>query len=82
MATEMITVKMDGKFLNQIDSIVKVQGYKNRTEFIRSALREKIDDARLKEAMLRIAHLRGAVGKKTSLKEYEKIRKAGFKEFL
>ncbi len=41
MTTEMITVKMENKFLEDIDSIVKREGYQNRTEFIRNALREK-----------------------------------------
>ena len=29
MATEMITVKMDNKFLEDIDSIVEKEGYQN-----------------------------------------------------
>ena len=80
MVTEMITVKMEDKFLKEIDSIVKKEGYQNRTEFIRNALREKLEESKLKEAMLEIAHLKGASKKRTTEKEYEDIRKRAFKE--
>lgn len=80
MATEMITVKLDEVFLNEIDGIVKRQGYQNRTEFIRNALREKVEEAKLKAAMIQIAHLKGASKKKTSEEQLEKIREKVFEE--
>ena len=80
MTTEMISLKLEKKFLKEIDSIVEKDGYQSRTEFIRNALREKVEKTKLKEAMLEIAHLKGAVKKKTSLKEYERIREKAFKE--
>ena len=80
MVTEMITVKLENSFLENIDNIVKKEGYQNRTEFIRSALRDKIEEMKLKEAMMNIAHLKGAAKKKTSEKEYENIRKKAFEE--
>ena len=80
MTTEMISLKLEKKFLKEIDSIVEKEGYQSRTEFIRNALREKVEKTKLKEAMLEIAHLKGAVKKKTSLKEYERIREKAFKE--
>lgn len=82
MVTEMITVKLEDKFLEDIDSIVKKEGYQNRTEFIRAALRERIEEVKLKEAMLSIAHLKGAAKKKTSEKEYEIIRNKAFEEIV
>ena len=80
MATEMITVKMDNKFLEDIDSIVEKEGYQNRTEFIRNALREKVEETKLREAMTHMAHLKGSAKKKTTEKEYEEIRKRAFVE--
>ncbi len=80
MATEMITVKLENTFLEGIDDIVKKEGYQNRTEFIRAALREKIEEVKLKEAMMSIAHLKGSAKKKTSEREYEDIRKKAFEE--
>jgi len=80
MVTEMITVKLEKNFLNEVDNIVKKSGYQNRTEFIRNALREKVEDAKLKEAMISIAHLKGAAKKKTTEEEYERIREQAFEE--
>ena len=80
MTTEMITLKLDDMFLKEIDSIVEKQGYHNRTEFIRNALREKVEDTKLKGAMMQIAHLKGASKKKTSDADLEKIREKVFNE--
>ena len=80
MTTEMITLKLEDKFLTDIDCIVEREGYQNRTEFIRNALREKVEEVRLRDAMKEIAHLKGASKKKTSEEEYEKIREKAFEE--
>lgn len=81
MATEMITVKLEDTFLKEIDTVVQKSGYQNRTEFIRNALREKLEETKLKEAMIQIAHLKGASKKKTSDEELHKIREQVFNEF-
>ncbi|TKJ17822.1 hypothetical protein CEE44_04850 [Candidatus Woesearchaeota archaeon B3_Woes] len=80
MVTEMITVKLDDKFLGDIDSVVKKEGYQNRTEFIRNALREKVEEIRLKKAMIELAHIKGAAKKKVSGNDYEKVRMKAFEE--
>jgi metal-responsive CopG/Arc/MetJ family transcriptional regulator len=80
MATDMITLKLEDSFLREIDSIVEIQGYQNRTEFIRNALREKVEQTKLNEAMIQLAHLKGASKKKTSEAEYETIRQKAFDE--
>ena len=80
MATEMITLKLEDKFLKEIDKFVSANRYQNRTEFIRNALREKIEEAKLKEAMMQIAHLKGASKKKITEEEYERAREKAFEE--
>ncbi len=80
MTTEMINVKLDDMFLKEIDTIVEKQGYHNRTEFIRNALREKVEETKLKDAMMQIARLKGASKKKTSDADLEKIREKVFNE--
>lgn len=80
MVTEMITVKLEDSFLDNIDNIVKKEGYQSRTEFIRNALREKVEDSKLKQAMLELSHLKGASKKKTSDEELERIREKAFEE--
>ena len=80
MATEMITLKLDDKFLKEIDVVVEKENYQSRTEFIRNALRKNVDEAKLKEAMLEIGKLRGASGRKTTEEEYERVRQQAFEE--
>ena len=80
MATEMITLKLEDKFLKAVDDVVEKEGYQNRTEFIRNALREKLDEIKMKKAMLELARLKGAARKKISAEEYEKARKTAFKK--
>jgi metal-responsive CopG/Arc/MetJ family transcriptional regulator len=80
MTTEMITVKLEDRFLKDIDNIVEISGYQNRTEFIRNALREKVEEVKLKEAMIELACLKGASKKKTTEAVLEKIREKAFEE--
>jgi metal-responsive CopG/Arc/MetJ family transcriptional regulator len=81
MATETVIFKIEGELLREVDKTFKRSGFQNRTEFIRSALREKVEEAKLKEAMMQIAHLRGASKKKTSDEEIERTRERVFREF-
>lgn len=80
MATEMITLKLDDKFLEDVDTIVKKEGYQSRTEFIRNALREQVNKSKMKETILELAYLKGKSNKKISNKEYEAARKKAFEE--
>lgn len=41
---------------------------------------EKVEEAKLREAMMEIAHLKEAAKKKTTNEEFEKIRKKVFEE--
>ena len=81
MTTELVTFKMEHTFLEEVDRVVKSSRFHNRTEFIRAALREKVDDAKLNEAMMQIAHLKGASKRKTTDEERERIREKVFEEF-
>jgi metal-responsive CopG/Arc/MetJ family transcriptional regulator len=76
----MITLKLEDGFLDNIDAIVKKEGYQSRTEFIRNALREKVEQSKLKEAMIELSILKGASNKKTSDKELEKLRELAFEK--
>lgn len=52
MSTEMINIRLEKKFLQHIDRIVKTQNYQSRTELIRESLREKIEEEKIKKAVL------------------------------
>lgn len=81
MTTELVTFKMEDTFLEDVDTTAKIAGFHNRTEFIRTALREKIEDVKLKQAMLELGKLRGQAKRKTTDEEREKIREKVFEEF-
>ncbi|MBW2993626.1 ribbon-helix-helix domain-containing protein [Candidatus Woesearchaeota archaeon] len=80
MVTELVTFKLDNKFLKEVDSISRKSGFSSRTDFIRNALREKVDEIKLKKAMMEIAHLKGASKKKISDKDYERARDLAFEK--
>ncbi|HLC99051.1 MAG TPA: ribbon-helix-helix domain-containing protein [Candidatus Nanoarchaeia archaeon] len=80
MATELVTFKMDDKLLKEVDRTAKQAGFHNRTEFIRAALRKQIDETKIREAMKKIAHIRGASKRKTTEEEYERARTFEFYE--
>ncbi len=75
MVTQMITLKLENRFLGEVDKVVRKQGYQNRTEFIRNALREKVEEAEIREVIINLAHLKGSAKKKVTKKLYEKVRK-------
>jgi metal-responsive CopG/Arc/MetJ family transcriptional regulator len=80
MTTEMINLKLDSKFLNEIDSIVKTENYQNRTEFIREVLRKGVDEAKMKKIMEQLAPFRGASKRKTTDEELHKTREKIFSQ--
>ena len=81
MATELVTFKMEHDFLKDVDETVKSAGFQNRTEFIRNALREKVEEIKLKQAMMTLSKLRGKSPRKTTDKERARIREKVFEEF-
>lgn len=80
MPATLITLKLNRNFLKEVDTIVKKQKYHNRTEFIRAALREKMEQARLEQLKKEIWKLKGASKRKTTDEEYERVRKEAFEE--
>lgn len=80
MATELVTFKMDDAFLEEVDKTAKASGFQNRTEFIRAALREKIEETKLKEAMIQLSKMRGKAKRIVSDEERHKVREQLFEE--
>ncbi|MBM3309212.1 MAG: ribbon-helix-helix protein, CopG family [Candidatus Altiarchaeales archaeon] len=79
---KLVNIKLSEDLLTQVDEIYTQFGFSNRTEFIRNALREKVEEYKLKQD---IKKLRKAYGifkhKQTTEEEYEKMREEGFKKF-
>ena len=81
MTTELVTFKMEHDFLEDVDKTAKSAGFQNRIEFIRNALREKVEEVKLKQAMITLSKLRGKAPRKTTDEERAKIREKVFEEF-
>lgn len=79
---ELVTFKLEQKFLQEVDQISKDSGFSNRTDFIRNALREKIEDIKIKEAVIRVSKLRGKSNKKTTDAEIHAVREKAVNELL
>ena len=75
---ESISLKLEGEFLKDIQSIMKKHRYSTKTEFIREAIRDKIKDLEKEELILRAKSLYGASKRKTT---DEDIHRAGEKAF-
>ncbi len=74
MTTEMISLKLDSEFLKDIDNTVKKGRYHNRTEFIREALRVKVNKEELNEARKKLDKIRGSLKSNMSDEEFERLR--------
>lgn len=57
---KLVTLKLESGFLEQVDSISRRLGFGTRAEFIRSALRDKLSEARRQEALALLEKGRGA----------------------
>lgn len=72
---ETITFKLQGNVLKKIDRLLQSFNYNNRTEFIREAVREKLNAIETEIFMQKLAKLKGAAKVKVSAKEWEAGRK-------
>ncbi|MBU2639075.1 MAG: ribbon-helix-helix domain-containing protein [Nanoarchaeota archaeon] len=76
MAIQLVTFKMEHEALEEIDKTAKAAGYYSRTEFIRAALRDKVEEAKYREALKEFAPLKGIFKKRrqTTDEEMHRIR--------
>ncbi|MFH1376553.1 MAG: ribbon-helix-helix domain-containing protein [Candidatus Woesearchaeota archaeon] len=66
---ETISLKMEKELLHDVDSSIKSHRYSTRTEFIRDAIRTKLNDLEKEEAIKKLAKLKGSLKAKKSDKE-------------
>ena len=76
-----ISLKLDKEMLDRIDNNLKKHNYGTRTEFIRSTLREKLDDIEKQELIAEFLSLRGKGKRKTTDAELHKTKLKVFKEY-
>ncbi len=75
---ETISLRLDKEFLQDIERYMKKYSYTTKTEFVRAALREKINQLKKEELLDKVAALAGSSKKRTT---DEQLHKAGDKAF-
>lgn len=79
---ETISMKLEKGMLQSIDSMRKKHNYGTRTEFLRAALREKMERISAEEAMRKLRALRSKTSTKANDAEDHRIREEAFKMLL
>lgn len=75
---ETISFKLQEDILKKIDKFLELFNFSTRTEFIREAIREKLEKLDTKIFMAKLAKYKGAANISISDKELENIREAVF----
>jgi metal-responsive CopG/Arc/MetJ family transcriptional regulator len=79
----MININMREDVVKQIDAVVSDFGFANRSEFIRSTLREKIEEYRTKQAIKALEKSKGALkGRNFTDEEIELARGKAFEKIV
>lgn len=73
---ESISLKLEGNFLRDIERIMRKHRYSTKTEFIREAIRDKINGIEKQETLKKINEVFGSSKRKTT---DEELHKAGEK---
>lgn len=77
---EMISLKLDEQMLKDMDSTLKKHHYSTRTEFVRDAIREKLEGLTREELMAAFLDTAGKAKKHVSDTELKHIREQAIKE--
>ena len=79
---ETISLKLDGNMLKNVDKSLKRHNYSTRTEFIRDAIRDKLEGLSRDELIERFMTTKFKPKKETENLTWEEIREKAYKEFL
>jgi metal-responsive CopG/Arc/MetJ family transcriptional regulator len=79
---EVISLKMENEMLNNIDTILKKNNFSTRTEFIRTAIREKLDSLKKEELIKLIFSYHGKSKRKTSDDDLERAREKALQDLI
>ena len=71
---ENVSIKLDGEFLRNIELFMKKYNYMTKAEFIRQAIRDKIQQLEKEEMLRAVDRIAGSVKKKHT---DEDLHKAG-----
>lgn len=71
---EPVTIKFEDNFLQDMEKVMKKHRYATKSEFIREAIRKKINDLEREEALARVRKLYGSSKRKTTDEQLHKAR--------
>lgn len=77
---ESITIKLEESFFSLMEKIMRKNQYTTKTEFIREAIRDKIDDLETKAALKRLESVYGFSKRKTTDEDLHRAREEAVKE--
>ncbi|MEK6959646.1 MAG: ribbon-helix-helix domain-containing protein [Nanoarchaeota archaeon] len=79
---ETICIKLDEELVGSIDRSVKDHNFGTRTEFIRAAIREKLESMTREELINHFLGFHGKSKKKLSDEEWAAAREMAFEELM
>ena len=79
---DVVSVKFQKEVLKKIDDSILEHNFNSRTEFIRDAVRDKLDELRKETLIKEFLTYNGKSKKKTSYAQNEQTRKAVSKELF
>lgn len=68
---ETVSFKIQEEILTKIDELVKPMNFNNRTEFIREAIREKLNQAEKEQVIKKLTEFKGSLKGKFKMNEEE-----------
>ncbi|MEW6295647.1 MAG: ribbon-helix-helix domain-containing protein [Candidatus Diapherotrites archaeon] len=71
---DVLTVKLGEGFLKKINKAMRKFNYSTKTEFIREAIRDKLDALENRRAMKRLYAVKGTASRAVSEEELEAVR--------
>mgnify|MGYP001566377383 CR=1 FL=1 len=77
---EVISLKLEGNLLREIDAKLAKYRYSTRTEFIRDAIRRKLSELEKEQLLKAVAEIRGSSKRKTTDKDLHIAREKAFRE--
>ena len=72
---ESISLRLEGEILKDLERVMKKYRYSTKTEFIREAIRDKLNDVEKTDVLKNIDRIFGYSKKKTSEEDLHKARK-------
>lgn len=77
----LVNINLQEDVIKQIDSVVSAFGFANRSEFIRNAIQERLQEYRVKQALLALSRNKGIMkGRGVTDEEYELARERAFEK--